>query len=94
MTGLERIARFTARDFEALGLEQLAYVKPVKVDGRTACAVHAADGTELAVRPARGAVRQTAPTGSARARCSGPGRVIRTAPVAIATIASDAATRR
>ena len=62
MTGLERILRFTARDFEALGLEQLAYVKPVMVDGRTAFAVHAADGTEIAVMPdrevARAAIRQ------------------------------------
>ena len=62
MTGLERSLRFTARDFEALGLEQLAYVKPVKVDGRTAFAVHAADGTQIAVMPdrevARAAIRQ------------------------------------
>ncbi len=57
MTGLERIARFTARDFEALGLEQLAYVKPVKVDGRTAFAVHAADGTEIAVMSDRDVAR-------------------------------------
>ena len=57
MTGLERIAQFTARDFEALGLEQLAYVKPVKVDGRTAFAVHAADGTEIAVMPDREVAR-------------------------------------
>ena len=49
MTGLERIAQFTARDFETLGLAQLAYVKAVKVDGQTAFAVHAADGTEIAV---------------------------------------------
>ena len=62
MTGLERVLRFTARDFEALGLEQLAYVKPVQVDGRTVFAVHAADGTEIAVMPdrevARAAIRQ------------------------------------
>ena len=62
MTGLERIAQVSARDFEALGLEQLAYGKPVKVDGRTAFAVHAADGTEIAVMPdrevARAAIRQ------------------------------------
>ncbi len=62
MTGLERIARFTARDFDALGFEQLAYVKPVKVDGRTAFAVHAADGTEIAVMSdrevARAVIRQ------------------------------------
>ncbi len=62
MTGLERIAQFTARDFEALGLEHLAYVKPVTVDGQTAFAVHAADGTEIAVMSdrevARAAIRQ------------------------------------
>ncbi len=62
MTGLERIVRFTARDFDAPGREQLAYVKPVQVDGRTAYAVHAADGTEIAVMPdrevARAAIRQ------------------------------------
>ena len=62
MTGLERILRFTARDFEALGMGQLAYVKPVEVDGRVAFAVHAADGTEIAVMPdrevARAAIRQ------------------------------------
>ncbi len=53
MTGLERIAQFTARDFEALGLEQLAYVTAVKVEGQSALAVHAADGTEIAVMPDR-----------------------------------------
>lgn len=49
MTGLEGIVQLTAQDFRALGLEQLAYVKPVTVDGETAYAVHAADGTEIAV---------------------------------------------
>ncbi len=57
MTGMERIAQFTARDFETLGLEQLAYVKPVEVDGRTAFAVHAADGTEIAVMSDRDVAR-------------------------------------
>ena len=37
------------QDFRALGLEQLAYVKPIKADGRIAYSVHAADGTEIAV---------------------------------------------
>lgn len=62
MTGLERIARFSARDFEALGLEQFAYIKPIEVDGRTAFAVHAADGTEIVIMPdrevAHAAIRQ------------------------------------
>jgi hypothetical protein len=39
----------TAQDFRALGLAQLAYVKPVTADGETAYSVHAADGTEIMV---------------------------------------------
>ncbi len=62
MTGLESIVRLTARDFKTLGLEQLAYVKPVTVDGEAAFAVYAADGTEIAVMADReiacAAVRQ------------------------------------
>jgi hypothetical protein len=49
MTGIERIIEITAQDLRILGLEQLAYVKPVTIDGQTAFAVHAADGTEIAV---------------------------------------------
>ncbi len=49
MTGLEPIVQMTAQDFRILGLAQLAYVKPVTADGRTAFSVHAADGTEIAV---------------------------------------------
>jgi hypothetical protein len=37
------------QDFKALGLSQLAYIKPVTADGRLAYSVHAADGTEIAV---------------------------------------------
>ena len=38
------------RDFANLGLEELAYVKPIRVkSGAIAFAVHAADGSELAV---------------------------------------------
>lgn len=33
----------------ALGAGDLAYVKPVEVEGRTAYALHAADGRELAL---------------------------------------------
>ena len=36
-------------DLAALGLQEVAYVKPVFVEGNTAYAVHAADGTEIAV---------------------------------------------
>ena len=37
------------RAFLALGSMHVAYVKPVTVDSGTAFAVHAADGSELAV---------------------------------------------
>jgi len=37
------------RDFAALGLDHLAFVKPIIVDGQRAFAIHAADGSELAV---------------------------------------------
>ncbi len=41
--------KLSAEDFAALGLNQLAYVKTIDVDGNTAFAVHAADGSELGV---------------------------------------------
>jgi len=37
------------RDFAAIGLEDIAYVKPVTVKGATAYAIHAADGTQMAI---------------------------------------------
>ncbi len=62
MMGFERVVRLTTQDFQVLGLEQLAYIKQITVRGETAFAVHAADGTEMAVMPDReiacAAVRQ------------------------------------
>ncbi len=62
MTGLENIVQMTAQDFRALGLAQLAYLKPITLEGQTAYSVHAADGTEIAVMADRAvacaAVRQ------------------------------------
>lgn len=36
-------------DLAILGLQHVAYVKPVQVDGAAAYSIHAADGTEIAV---------------------------------------------
>ncbi len=36
-------------DLAVLGLEYVAYVKPVTVEGNAVYSVHAADGTEIAV---------------------------------------------
>ena len=41
--------RMSSQAFLALGSMHVAYVKPVVVDGAPAFAVHAADGSELAV---------------------------------------------
>lgn len=39
----------TPTDFAALGAQQVAYVKPVMTDDKTAYAIHSADGTLLLV---------------------------------------------
>ena len=36
-------------EFAALGLEDMAYVKPVDVDGEILFSIHAADGTHIAI---------------------------------------------
>ncbi|MFO0996902.1 MAG: DUF1150 family protein [Alphaproteobacteria bacterium] len=41
--------QMTVDQFAAFGMSDIAYVKPVVVDGRTAYAIHAADGRPVAV---------------------------------------------
>ena len=48
-TAVASLKTLSPEAFAALGAPELAYVKPVKVDGNYAYAVHAADGRELAV---------------------------------------------
>ena len=36
-------------DLMAMGMNDIAYVRPVEAEGRSAFAVHAADGTQMAV---------------------------------------------
>jgi hypothetical protein len=43
------IRQLSSRELGLLGLEQVAYVKPLLVEGVVAFAVHAADGSQLAV---------------------------------------------
>lgn len=43
------IHRISTEDLARLGMSQLAYVKPVLVNGAQAFAIHAADGTPMAV---------------------------------------------
>ncbi len=53
MTQLEKIRQMTPADLALFGLQGIAYVKPVLVDGRAAYAIHAADGTEMALVKSR-----------------------------------------
>ena len=53
MKEVEQIRQISAREFAALGLEDMAYIKPVLVNEVVGYAVHAADGTQIAVLPDR-----------------------------------------
>jgi hypothetical protein len=46
---LQKHWNLTEQDLTMLGIEKLAYVKPVTIKGDSLFAVHAADGTEIAV---------------------------------------------
>ena len=43
------IRHLSAEQLAALGVAQIAYVKPVMMNGQRAFAIHAADGTPMAV---------------------------------------------
>ena len=53
MDRIERIRQLSARELALFGMQDLAYVKPIMVDGTLAYALHAADGTQIAVLPDR-----------------------------------------
>lgn len=38
----------SAQDLRILGINEIAYIKPQKLDGQVIYAIHAADGTEIA----------------------------------------------
>lgn len=59
MSSLERIRQMTPADLAALGLQWVAYVKPVEYEGEKAYAIHAADGTQMAVVKSRDAAFAT-----------------------------------
>ncbi len=45
------LRQLTQQDFAALGLADIAYVRPKLVNGATVFAIHTADGNEAAVTP-------------------------------------------
>ena len=53
MKEIDRIRHMSSRELALFGMQDLAYVKPVLVNGVAAFAVHAADGTQITVLPDR-----------------------------------------
>ena len=53
MKEIERIRHMSSRELALFGMQDLAYVKAVLIDGVSAFAVHAADGTQITVLPDR-----------------------------------------
>ena len=49
MTAAIDIRHLSTEQLAQLGMQQIAYVKPVMVNGTSAFAIHAADGTPMAV---------------------------------------------
>ena len=49
MQTTEQMRHMTTNDLAMLGMQDIAYVKPVIVEGSAGYAVHAADGTQMAV---------------------------------------------
>ncbi|HEY3912149.1 MAG TPA: DUF1150 family protein [Stellaceae bacterium] len=53
MEKIERIRQMSARELALFGMQDMAYIKRVVVDQTPGYAVHAADGTQIAVLPDR-----------------------------------------
>lgn len=49
MQTMEEMRAMTAHDLAMLGMQDIAYVKSVVVDGTAGYAIHAADGTQMAL---------------------------------------------
>ncbi len=49
MEAFEFLQYMSDQDMAILGLQDVAYVKPVVVDGQDAFSIHAADGTTIAI---------------------------------------------
>jgi hypothetical protein len=53
MKQIERIRHMSARELALFGMQDMAYIKRVIVNDVAGYAVHAADGTQIAVLPDR-----------------------------------------
>jgi hypothetical protein len=53
MTEIEKLRHISPKEFALLGVQDVAYVKRVTVNDGAAYAIHAADGTAVALLPDR-----------------------------------------
>jgi hypothetical protein len=53
MNQIEKLRLISPKEFALLGVQDVAYVKHVTVNGTVSFAIHAADGTEIAILPDR-----------------------------------------
>ena len=53
MNEVVRIGALSPQDLMALGLEHIAYIRPIEIEGDAVFAVHAADGTRIAIAKSR-----------------------------------------
>lgn len=53
MIQMNSYMQLSSQAFAALGVQDIAYIKPISRDGKPMVAVHAADGTEVAVADSR-----------------------------------------
>ena len=49
MQTVEQLRHMSPNDLAMFGMQNIAYVKPVDVDGNSGYAIHAADGTQMAL---------------------------------------------
>lgn len=53
LTTRDSLKHLSTQDFLNFGIRQVAYIRPVSVENKTAYAIHAADGTPLSVLETR-----------------------------------------
>jgi hypothetical protein len=53
MNQIEKLRHITPKEFALLGMQDIAYIKRVVLDEGSGFAVHAADGTQVALLPDR-----------------------------------------
>jgi hypothetical protein len=49
MQSITDVRQMSAQELAMMGVQDVAYVKPVVIDGASRYAIHAADGTQMAV---------------------------------------------